>query len=178
MLEDANPIGTPQEYGFPINPNPAQLRCWTRQEAFLAEFAHCGAVNVSASVAGHSVASYEFWVSQDTYGFQKRYDLAQACYLENCVIEIDRRAFEGINKPIYYKGKLIDTIKDYSDNLAMFRVKKLDPSYRDSHDIVLVDIPDEVMAALRSAKQRDVLAPVDESKIIEHKSDVPPPWSE
>ena len=40
----------------------------------------------------------------------------------------------GIEKPIYYKGERVDTVREYSDNLLMFRTKKLRPEYRDNYD--------------------------------------------
>ena len=130
--ELAEPTGSPQEYGFPEKPTVREMNTWKLQEAFFFTFRQCGAINVSASEAGHSVESYYHWQNADVYMFQKRLDLAKAAYLEKCVTEIDRRAFDGIDKPIYYKGILVDTIKDYSDNLAMFRTKFLEPGYRDN----------------------------------------------
>ena len=47
--------------------------------------------------------------------------------------EINRRAIEGIDHPVIYKGEITATYKQYSDNLLMFRAKRLDPSYRDNY---------------------------------------------
>ena len=57
---------------------------------------------------------------------------ARAKYLELLEIEADRRGVDGIDKPVYFQGEKVDTNKVYSDHLLMFRLKKLDPKYRDS----------------------------------------------
>ena len=46
--------------------------------------------------------------------------------------EINRRAVEGVDHPIIYKGEITATYKQYSDNLLMFRAKRLDPEYREN----------------------------------------------
>ncbi len=47
--------------------------------------------------------------------------------------EAIRRAAEGVNEPVYYQGEVVGERKVYSDLLLMFLMKKLDPSYKDSH---------------------------------------------
>ncbi len=49
--------------------------------------------------------------------------------------EIHRRAFDGFDHPVTYEGRITATYKDYSDNLAMFRLKKVRPEYRDSFNV-------------------------------------------
>jgi len=45
--------------------------------------------------------------------------------------EADRRAIEGVEEPVYQKGKLVGKVRKFSDALLMFRIKKLNPAYRD-----------------------------------------------
>ena len=67
--------------------------------------------------------------------------------MEKCEAEIDRRAFEGIEKRFFNtKGEITGSTWQYSDNLAMFRVKKLEPSYRENAQ--LVDNLTEVICVL------------------------------
>ena len=56
-------------------------------------------------------------------------------YVEKLEAEVDRRAIEGIDHPVIYKGSITDTYKEYSDNLLMFRLKKLRPEYRENYSI-------------------------------------------
>lgn len=37
--------------------------------------------------------------------------------------EAHRRAFNGVKKPVHYKGARVDTIQEYSDTLLMFLLK-------------------------------------------------------
>jgi hypothetical protein len=49
--------------------------------------------------------------------------------------EARRRAF-GVDKPIYYKGKKVDVIKEYSDTLVIFLLKAIRPEkFRDNYDL-------------------------------------------
>ena len=69
----------------------------------------------------------------DVYGFKKRMAIIEQEYVEKLEAEVDRRAIEGIDHPVIYKGSITDTYKEYSDNLLMFRLKKLRPEYRENY---------------------------------------------
>ena len=69
----------------------------------------------------------------DSYGFKKRKAWAAQMALGKLEAEIKRRGVESIDHPVIYKGEITNTYKDYSDNLLMFRTKRLDPEYRDSY---------------------------------------------
>lgn len=156
---------TPQDYGFPEKPTAAQITTWTLQEKFLTEYAISGAIYKSAALAGHSARTFERWFETDNVGFQKRYEAAQAAFLEKCVLEIDRRAFEGVEKQFYNsKGEYTGSTTQYSDNLAMFRVKKLDPSYRDNFQVM------EDVSAIRESL--DVLKSLGVPRVVEGTSKV------
>lgn len=129
-------LATPQDYGFPEKPTAQQITTWGLQETFLAEYTASGAVMLSCLAAGHSHQAFKNWVDLNKFEFQKRYEDAQALVLEHMIVEIDRRAFEGYDHPVIHKGIITDTYQAYSDNLAMFRVKKLDPSYRDNFSVM------------------------------------------
>ena len=175
LAEEMEPRGSPEEYGFPASPTAAQARTWKRQEMFLAAYSNCGAINVSAAAAGHSVEAYYYWVSTDHYMFQKRLELAKVKYLEKMEIEMDRRGLEGVDHPVIYKGEVTDTYKVYSDNLLMFRAKKLDPSYRDNFSVMEdVSAIRESLDALRSLG----VPRIDATKVVEGASHVIPEESD
>ena len=116
---------TPQGYGFPDKPTVAESRRWVLQESFLKEFAKTHRLCESADAVGITPQAVEQWRHGATtngrdlnaFNFTKRLDLASLRYQEVLDAEIDRRAVEGIDKPIYYKGEKVDTVKEYSDNL-------------------------------------------------------------
>ena len=136
--------GTPESFGFPENPTVPESKRWAMQQAFLAKFSKTHLLCASADAAGISPQAVEQWRHEGTYGdkssgtlnsfnFPKRFNMASLRYQETLDVEIDRRAVDGIDKPVYYKWEKVDTVKEYSDNLLMFRRKKLDPTYRDNY---------------------------------------------
>ena len=168
---------TPQDYGFPAVPNAYEVTRWAMQERFLTEYSLCGAITKAAAASGCSVHSHENWVKGDAWGYQKRYADAQQVCLDKKALEADRRALEGVDHPVVYQGKITATHKDYSDNLLMFRMKKLDPSYRDNYSLVL-EVPDELLAYMQKRQAEDQKALPEAGKVIEHKPNVPPPWED
>ena len=166
------------EYGFPLSPNTYEVKTWARQEAYLAAYATCGRVFQAAEIAEVTPRSVSYWVSADSFSFEKRYTAARLQYLELMEAEADRRAIEGIDHPVVHKGKITATYKQYSDNLLMFRMKKLDPAYRDSFNLT-VDVPDEFAIWMRTKQTKDLEArkALPEPEILEHEpKDEPAPW--
>lgn len=52
--------------------------------------------------------------------------------------EAHRRAFEGIDEPVFYKGDETGSIRKYSDTLAIFLLKAHDPDkYRENSKVEL-----------------------------------------
>ena len=132
-LEPTISTGAKEEFGFPADPSLPQLKCWENQERVLSALQRTGTMHSAAIAAGLSPWAPDRWIRTDVYGFKKRRAMAIQVYEDMLDAEIDRRGVEGIDKPIYYKGEKVDTVKEYSDNLLMFRRKKLDPAYRDNY---------------------------------------------
>jgi hypothetical protein len=100
------------------------------KERFLEAFAKTGIVGVSLEAAEVSRQTYYMWQEHD-----EEFSLAvnQAREASNDVIrqEILRRAIEGVDKPIYYQGELVDVVKEFSDILLIFHGKAKMAEYRD-----------------------------------------------
>ena len=65
--------------------------------------------------------------------FAKAWDEAKAAGLDALEDEALRRAFEGYDKPVVHQGVITDTVREYSDTLAIFLLKGGKPSkYRDN----------------------------------------------
>ena len=124
--------GASEDFGFPANPTLLQSKCWQNQERVLAAIQRTGTMHSAAIAAGLSPWAPDRWVRTDVYGFKRRWDMALQVYQDTLDAEIDRRAVAGVVKPVFYKGEKVGTVREYSDNLLMFRRKKLDPSYRDN----------------------------------------------
>lgn len=57
---------------------------------------------------------------------------------EDLEVEAYRRAHTGCNRPIFYKGEKVGSVKEYSDTLLIFLLKAMDPQkYRElyKHEI-------------------------------------------
>ena len=109
------------------------MATWEAQETFLQYFSESASVGAACIASRVAVGTVDSWGSRDTHGFKKRKALAGELFLGRVEAEINRRAIEGVDHPVIHQGVITDTYKQYSDNLLMFRAKRLDPEYRDSH---------------------------------------------
>lgn len=69
--------------------------------------------------------------------------------------EARRRAFEGVERPVFYQGKQCGAIREYSDTLLMFLLKGARPGkYRDAYRV-------EVNAANEAARDAEALRKIE-----------------
>jgi len=105
-----------------------------KKSAFLAAFVQLGTVLHAAEAAGIERKSHYRWLADPIYAaaFAEAEDKAR----EAMVREARRRAIEGTEKPVYQGGKLVGTIREYSDTLLIFLMKGAMPeTYRERVDI-------------------------------------------
>lgn len=70
--------------------------------------------------------------------FAKAWDDAKRAGLDALEDEALRRAYEGYDKPIVHQGVITDTVREYSDTLAIFLLKGGKPEkYRDNARVEL-----------------------------------------
>lgn len=105
------------------------------QADFIEYMRKCGHIAHACEACGISRECY-----RKTYNkfpeFAKKVDEAKEFYIEAMEIEADKRARDGVDTPVYYKGKRIDVKREYSDSLLMFRLKGLKPDmYRERSDV-------------------------------------------
>lgn len=109
-----------------------------RLAAFCAALAASGG-NVSRACEAVDICrmtAYE-WRENDP-AFATAWDRAKAIGLDALEDEATRRAFEGIDKPIVHQGVVTDTMKEYSDTLAIFLLKGGKPDkYRENSKVEL-----------------------------------------
>ena len=111
-----------------------QLSMVERQNLYLDALECSGSIGGAATTSGVPLGTVEGWDKRDVDGFKSRKAAALAIFMGKVELEINRRALEGIDKPLHYKGEIFGHERQFSDNLLMFRAKKLDPSYRDNYD--------------------------------------------
>lgn len=97
----------------------------------LAAYARTG--NVLEAVQQSKVArsNHHLWMKENAdyrEAFREAYKLA----IERMEAIVDRVAFKGLLRPIYHQGKKVGQIRVYNPTLMMFRLRRLDPAYRDT----------------------------------------------
>ena len=111
------------------------------QEWFLDAYSKLGTILRSAQAVGIGREQHYTWMRTDKL-YPARFTAATTQFIEALEHEVFRRGCVGVDEPIVYQGKIMKdeqgrplTIKRYSDNLLMFKLKKECPSYRDSFEI-------------------------------------------
>lgn len=90
--------------------------------------------------AGVDRSMHNYWLKHSE-AYAAAYGEAEACAVEVWEAEVKRRAYEGVEEPVYQKGMLVGFIRKYSDLLAIFHLKGARPEkYRDNHVAVQVNI--------------------------------------
>ena len=104
-----------------------------RQRAFLKSLAHSVNVARACRTAGIPRRTAYHWRSADPR-FAREWDDALDDGIDLLEAELHRRAFEGVEKPVWHKGERVGTVRHYSDALAMFLLKAHRPArYRDGY---------------------------------------------
>lgn len=102
-----------------------------KQAAFLAAFSECGNISRAAKIAGIERRSHYSWIKDPIYA--ERFADAENQAVDTLEAEARRRAVEGIDEPVYYKGEVCGTVRKYSDTLLIFLLKGARPDkYRDN----------------------------------------------
>ena len=86
------------------------------QTAFLSAYAQTGIISKAAEIAGIHRNNHRHWLKEDrdyVEAFQEAHQ--EAC--DNIEAEMRRRAIEGVQKPVFYKGEVCGYITEYSDTL-------------------------------------------------------------
>ena len=100
-------------------------------QAFLAAYAEVGNVTEAAKLAGVHRATV--WRAKTTNpAFACKWAEAEQQAADKLEQEAWRRATEGTDEPVFYKGEKCGTIKRFSDQLLMFLLKGVRPEkYRE-----------------------------------------------
>ena len=67
--------------------------------------------------------------------FSDAFNDARDCGIEVLKDEAHRRAYEGVEEPVFYQGEEVARIRKYSDTLLMFLIKQADPTYREAYNV-------------------------------------------
>jgi hypothetical protein len=105
-----------------------------RRNAFLKALAETGCITRAAQRAGVARSSMYNAKHRDPE-FASAWAAAEQEGADVLEAEAYRRAVEGVEQPVYYKGEKCGTVTRYSDRLllALMRAKK--PEYRDRFEV-------------------------------------------
>lgn len=95
------------------------------------ELAEHGFIGKACAAAGYKRTTVTEW-RRDNPEFAEQFDDALAAHVESLEAEADRRGKNGIDKPVFYRGVQVATVKEFSDTLLLARLKALAPDkYRE-----------------------------------------------
>lgn len=90
-----------------------------KQAAFLAAYAECGNISAAARAAEVVRQAHYDWMATDAT-YPDRFQSAHENAMDLLEEEARRRAVQGTDKPVFYKGEECGAIREYSDTLLMF----------------------------------------------------------
>ena len=129
-----------------------------QKAAFLEAFTKSYHIRASAKAAGIDPRRHYEWLANDP-AYAAAYREAEVIGIDVLEDEATRRAVEGIQHPVYYKGVRVDTYPEYSDTLLIFKLKGARPekykdgptTYVDNRSITHVD---SVIQLIREARKQ------------------------
>lgn len=153
-------LGLPDEIAKELVPKKRDVvltRKRKKQATFLKSYIESGGmVGKSAEAAGVETATVRYWAKNDPV-FEEAYENAKFDTLSVIEDEIIRRGVHGYQRPVFYKGKLMDHATEYDSNLIIFRAKKLDPSYRDNQQTNIGIMGEEIKISFVDPKEEKPL---------------------
>jgi len=101
-----------------------------RKAVFIERLRESANVSRSAREAGLS-SSTVYGHRTRNAGFARDWDAALAEALDEVESELIERARRGVEKPVYFRGEVVGSVRSYSDTLAMFILKAKRPEVYD-----------------------------------------------
>ena len=154
-----------------------------KKQQFLDAFAINGTVTKSVFPLGltHSAV---YWQLDNDPEFKEAFHKAKAeaekIELEALEAEIKRRGLEGYDHPVIHQGKITASYKKFSDNLLMFRTKRVDPAYRDNQAAFQLTLNQNNLQLTNDSAAGSIVDQIarltgsgvnDQQGIIDHKGD-------
>lgn len=97
-----------------------------KKRAFLAAYAQTGNVTAAAEAAGIARRTHYDWLESDPV-YAEAFAEAQEKAIDLLELEARRRALEGVDEPVFYKGVEVGAVRKYSDTLLIFLLKGYRP---------------------------------------------------
>jgi hypothetical protein len=106
-----------------------------KQRAFLMAYVRTLGIRSAMRLSGVERQDHYFWLKTDER-YAELFDQAQEMLADMFEEEVLRRAWQGHDVPITYRGDIKNWYKSYSDQLVMFMLRALRPEkyHRLAHD--------------------------------------------
>lgn len=126
-----------------------------------------GFVGKACEAVGISKQSVHNWRELDP-AFAADWDRAVDLATEDLEKEARRRAYQGVEEPVFYQGEICGHVQKFSDTLLMFTIKARKPEYRDkiTIDVNKLDADIERELALIAAGRQAGLTDEAESESV------------
>lgn len=106
-----------------------------KRRKFLQYYSNCGSIAHAGQAAGICYNTHFNWVEK-VDGYSERFKQAKALYQDRLEHEATRRAVNGIDKGIWYRGRRVGAEKQYSDLLLLAQLKANIPEkYKDRTEV-------------------------------------------
>lgn len=106
-----------------------------KKRAYLAAYSLTGRFADAAAAADITLRTGWNWRHAPDPDFQAALTMARGLAGDRLEAEIYRRAMEGVEEPVYQQGRMVGTIRKFSDLLLIFAAKGAMPErYRERHE--------------------------------------------
>ena len=124
----------------------------SRAAVLIDTLAETGRLRLACIAAGVSLKTASSWrTSHKT--FAQAWDDALKLRVDILEDECLRRAVEGVERPVYQQGRLVGTVRDYSDQLLALALRAADPArYGSRVDITSGGEPVQLDEGARAAR--------------------------
>lgn len=143
----------------------------TRREKarFLAAYARVGVIAYACRTVKVGRATVYEWQEKDP-AFVEAMAEGLKIATELMEDETHRRAVRGTLSPVYYKGEVVGHVREYSDTLLMFLLKRHNPAFRDQSAIDVrgqLKLAAEITITDARAAAREVISEDDVERLTE-----------
>lgn len=98
-----------------------QSRTEAKRKVFLESYKMTGNISASATATNISRQIHYYWMRDENYATS--FEEAHSELIERMDHIARMRAIEGTDVPVFYRGKRIGLVKQYSDDLLIFMLK-------------------------------------------------------
>lgn len=97
-----------------------------KKRAFLAAYARLGTILAASEASNICRDNHALWMKKDP-AYAEAFEAAKDMSIEMLEHEARRRAYQGVDDPVFYQGVEVAKVRKYSDTLLMFLLNGLRP---------------------------------------------------